>query len=73
MINPAFLYALRNRDFERSIMRIVAKDIPTWVIFEACVAGQITPEEGALIMELQDESDYWIIRTLSSLWNWVML
>lgn len=54
-------------------MRIVAKDIPTWIIFEACVAREITPEEAALIMELQDESDYWIIRTLSSLWNWVML
>lgn len=42
--------------------RQLAKTIPNIQIFESVRRGEITPEQGAEIMMLQNESEYWIVR-----------
>lgn len=68
-ISPDFLIALINSGSDRNLLRRLAKQIPTTVVFEACAANLVTPEGGAQILMLQKESNFWIIRQFQEFLN----
>ena len=69
-VSPSFLSSLISNELDRDLLRILAKEIPKFVIYEACAKSEITPEEGVNILMLQRESNYWIIRQLHKLFNY---
>lgn len=54
--------------YDRSIIRIVSKELQNFDIFEAVAHREITPEQGAELLILKRESNYWIVRFLRDLW-----
>lgn len=68
-VSPEFLIALRNQMLSHNLLRRLAKTIPILDVFESCSSGKISAEDGSLIMILQKESNYWIIRFISNIWD----
>lgn len=58
-ITPSFIVELMKTPqlFPESVIRKLSKQVSGMSIFEACARDEITPEQGAMIMQFQNEKD----------------
>lgn len=70
-IPPSYLVGLINSGFNQDLARLLAKQIPPIAIFESCARNEITPKQGAELMQIQDQSNYWICRVIYDFWRFV--
>jgi len=69
-VSPDYLVALHQQGMDREILRRLASTMSSLQIFNAVRRYEITPEEFALIRELQREAEPWPVRLARWLTNW---
>lgn len=62
-MTPQYLIEIIQAKYiSHKLARRLAKQLSNISIFEACARREITSEQGAELLMLQRESDYWIVR-----------
>ena len=69
-VSPDYLVALHNQGMDREILRRLASTISSVRIFNAISRHEITPEEFALLRQLQREAEPWPVRLARWLADW---
>lgn len=68
-ISTDFWVALYNNDFDKNLLRTLAKQIPTTIIFEDCAKRKISSSDAANIMMFQREPENWFLRWIYNNFN----
>lgn len=63
-VAPSYIIELLNSGQDMKYIRSMVKEIPSIAIFEDCAQGLITAEDGARLMQIQDEPNSSVVRAL---------
>jgi hypothetical protein len=69
--SPKFICGLIDDGVGRNIIRSLIKEYPQMDIFEACARNEITPEQGAVLLMIQKESKYVVIRAIRKILDFI--
>ena len=69
VVSLSYIRDLYNSGTKRGVIKALLKKRKNIDFFEAVVLGELTPEEAANLMQISDESEWWIIRAYRYLFS----